>query len=169
MARRARPTLLIALASPKIRRPDGWVDLGVFRWRVPWAVFFGFFLGGFMLTLGSFRLGAMLTVALSLSLLPTTSHAYTPEEQQACQPDAFRLCGPEIPDVDRVTACMIAKKAELSPECRRFFRAGPDPVAAVPDATSGKPLNIKPAATQKTTKAKATKAKAKKPAKPAAT
>src|SRR6185312_9727626 len=40
----------------------------------------------------SFGPGATLGIALSLSLLPTSGHAYTQEEQQACQPDAFRLC-----------------------------------------------------------------------------
>ena len=64
--------------------------------------------------------------------MPTTGHAYTDEEQQACQPDAFRLCSSEIPDVDRVTACMVARKSELSPECRRFFRSDPEPAAAAP-------------------------------------
>ncbi len=100
-------------------------------------------------------------MALTLSILPTTSHAYTPEEQAACQPDAFRLCSSEIPDIDRVTACMVAKKSQLSPQCRAFFRSDPEPSAAAGPA--GKPLSIKPAAT--TTK----KAKPKKPAKPAAT
>src|ERR1700742_1972410 len=73
-----------------------------------------------------FTLGLMFATALSCSLLPTAGRAYTPEQQQACQPDAFRLCGPEIPDVDRVTACMIAKKSQLSPQCRAFFRSGPE-------------------------------------------
>jgi hypothetical protein len=96
-------------------------------------------------------LGATLGIALSLSLLPTTGHAYTPEQQQACQPDAFRLCGSEIPDVDRITACMIAKKSQLSPECRQYFRAGPegDEAAARPVA-AGKPMSIKPATTHRT-------------------
>jgi hypothetical protein len=40
-------------------------------------------------------LGATLGIALSLSLLPTSGHAYTQEEQQACQPDAFRLAAPK--------------------------------------------------------------------------
>jgi hypothetical protein len=98
-------------------------------------------------------------MALSLSLLSTSAHAYTQEEQQACQPDAFRLCGSEIPDVDRITACMIAKKAQLSPQCRQFFRAGPerDKTAARPVA-AGRPMSIKPAMTHKhktTTKSKA--------------
>jgi hypothetical protein len=119
-----------------------------------------------------FRLGATLAVALSYSLLPTAGHAYTQEEQQACQPDAFRLCSSEIPDVDRVSACMIAKKSQLSPQCRQFFRAGPEPDEEVA-APAGKPMSIKPAATHKTrttTKtATKTKAKPKKTAKPAAT
>ena len=103
------------------------------------------------------------TLALPWSIPPTASYAYTPEEQQACQPDAFRLCSSEIPDVDRVTACMVARKSELSPECRRFFRPDPEPVAAAPVARAGKPVNIKPTTAQKS------KAKAKKTAKPAAT
>lgn len=121
----------------------------------------------------SFGPGATLGIALSLSLLPTSGHAYTQEEQQACQPDAFRLCNSEIPDVDRVTACMIAKKSQLSPQCRQFFRAGPEPeVVAAP---AGRPMSIKPATTHKAkapakakTKAKS-KAKPKKAAKPDAT
>jgi hypothetical protein len=102
----------------------------------------------------NFALGATAAVALSLSLLPTAGHAYTQEEQQACQPDAFRLCSSEIPDVDRITACMIARRSQLSPECRRFFRAGP---AAAP---AGRPTSIKPATTHKT-KAKPKKKTAK--------
>ncbi|MCC8966637.1 hypothetical protein H8A95_30980 [Bradyrhizobium sp. Pear76] len=69
----------------------------------------------------------MLAVAVAALLLPGRSEAYTPDQQQACTPDAFRLCGPEIPDVDRVTACMIRNKAQLSPACRVFFRADPEP------------------------------------------
>ena len=89
--------------------------------------------------------GAALALALSLLILPTKGHAYTQEEQQACQPDAFRLCSAEIPDVDRVTACMIARKSQLSPECRRFFRSDPEPDEAQAPRP-GKPLSIKPAA-----------------------
>jgi hypothetical protein len=113
----------------------------------------------------NFQLGATLAVALTLSILPTAGHAYTQEEQAACQPDAFRLCSSEIPDVDRVTACMVAKKSQLSPQCRAFFRSGPEPSEAAA-APAGKPMSIKPATT---TAKKSSKAKAKKPAKPAAT
>ncbi len=69
----------------------------------------------------NFHLGLLLATALSLSVLPTASEAYTDEQQQACSPDAMRLCGPEIPDVDRITACMARNKQQLSPQCRVFF------------------------------------------------
>src|SRR3978361_1031785 len=75
------------------------------------------------------RAGLILGIALSASLLSGAAYAYTPEEQQACSPDAFRLCGDAIPDVDRVTACMIRKRAELRPGCRVYFRSR-EPVAA---------------------------------------
>ena len=43
----------------------------------------------------------------------------TPEERQACAPDAMRLCSDFIPDVPKITKCMIQKHAQLSVECRR--------------------------------------------------
>ncbi|WP_245438947.1 hypothetical protein [Bradyrhizobium sp. SK17] len=75
----------------------------------------------------SFSFALLLTVGLAALLLPGRAEAYTPDQQQACTPDAFRLCGADIPDVDRITACMIRNKAQLSPACRVFFRAGPEP------------------------------------------
>ena len=113
---------------------------------------------------GSFRLGLMLAAALSIVAFSTPAAAYTQEQQQACTGDAMALCGPEIPDVDRVTACMIRNKARLSPGCRAHFRPEPEPVAAARPA--GKPVNIAPA-TKKPVSAKAKKPK--KPAKPAGT
>jgi hypothetical protein len=73
----------------------------------------------------NFHFGLVLATGLSLSALPTASEAYSDQQQQACSPDALRLCGPEIPDVDRITACMVRNREQLSPECRVFF--GPDP------------------------------------------
>lgn len=91
--------------------------------------------------LRTFHFGLTLGVVFAFSMLLTESHAYTQEEQQACSGDAFRLCGPEIPDVDRVTACMIRNQSQLSPECRVFFRPEPEPEAA---RATTKPLNIGP-------------------------
>jgi hypothetical protein len=89
----------------------------------------------------------LLATALSASLLASAAYAYTPEQQQACTPDAFRLCGDAIPDVDRVTVCMIRKKSELSPGCRVYFRS-PEPEAA-PAVTARRPVRITPVTARK--------------------
>jgi hypothetical protein len=44
--------------------------------------------------------------------------------RQACTPDAMRLCADVIPDVPKVTACMKAKHAQLSQECRTAMASG---------------------------------------------
>jgi hypothetical protein len=121
-------------------------------------------LGEFMSVIrsGNFQLGVAMATALAASLWSAASHAYTPEQQQACSGDAFRLCSSDIPDVDRVTVCMIRNKAQLSPDCRRFFRNDPEP-AATPVAT-GRPLSIKPATSRKAVGAKSRKTKKPKPA-----
>ena len=95
----------------------------------------------------NFHLGLLLTAALSVAALPAASQSYTPEEQQACSNDAFRLCSAEIPDVDRVTVCMVRNKSQLSPACRVFFRPGPED--AVTPAVAGRPLSIRPGTSRK--------------------
>jgi hypothetical protein len=108
-----------------------------------------------------YRYGLLAAIALSASLVSGAAQAYTPEQQQACSGDAFRLCGDAIPDVDRVTACMIARRGQLSPGCRVYFRAS-EPVAApmrvarkpvrLTPATARKPVNVKPKKSKKTVK-----------------
>jgi len=72
-----------------------------------------------MITLNTIRhAGLAMAFALSLSALSTSSFAFTPEAQQMCTGDAFRLCSAEIPDVARITACMQRQRANLSPGCR---------------------------------------------------
>jgi hypothetical protein len=86
----------------------------------------------------------MLVTALSCSVLwPEASNAYTFEQEQACTGDAFRLCSSEIPDVDRITACMVQKRDQLSAGCRAFFR-GPQADARRDD--DGDPVGVRPAA-----------------------
>jgi hypothetical protein len=65
------------------------------------------------------RAGFALAVAASFSSLSSTSSfAYTAEAQQMCTGDAFRLCSSEIPNIPKITACMIKHRADLSPGCR---------------------------------------------------
>jgi hypothetical protein len=91
------------------------------------------------------QFGLMLATALPVSLWPAASEAYTPEQQQACSDDAFRLCSSDIPDVDRVTACMIRKQDQLTPGCRVYFK----PSEPEPAVRAGMPLSLSPAAERK--------------------
>ena len=95
-----------------------------------------------------FRGGKLLVAsAMTLGLLTTASLAYTPEQQQLCTGDAMRLCSSEIPDVERVTACMVQKRAQLSDGCKAVFRYVPPaatPVNYAPAAKPSRPLNLTP-------------------------
>jgi len=71
----------------------------------------------------------ILAAGLLIGMISTAS-AYTAEQQQLCTDDAFRLCGADIPDVDRVTACMVKHKSELSAGCKSVFRAAPGTASA---------------------------------------
>jgi hypothetical protein len=112
--------------------------------------------------ISNFFHGSILATALAVSMWPAASQAYTPEQEQACTSDAFRLCSSEIPDVDRVTACMVARRSQLSPPCRAQFRPDPEPSQARA-VRAGRPMAIRPAAPRKSAKSR----KPRKPAKPA--
>jgi len=62
--------------------------------------------------------GLIIAFAVSLFTLPTASYAFSPEAQQMCTGDAFRLCSSEIPDISRITVCMMKQRASLSSGCR---------------------------------------------------
>ena len=60
-----------------------------------------------------------LVLAASFSAISTTSSfAFSAEAQQMCTGDAFRLCSSEIPNVSKVTACMMKQRSSLSSGCR---------------------------------------------------
>ena len=54
--------------------------------------------------------------ATALSARPDP--AFSSEAQQMCTGDALRLCGHEVPNVQRITACMVRNRAQVSPGCR---------------------------------------------------
>ena len=90
----------------------------------------------------------IIATAFAFGMLTTASYAYSPEQQQLCTGDAMRLCGTEIPDVERVTACMIRQKAQLSDGCRSVFApaSAATPVAyKPPSAKPSKPMSLTPA------------------------
>jgi hypothetical protein len=51
------------------------------------------------------------------------------EQQMACTPDVFRLCGREIPDANRIVACLRQNTPQLSVACRAVFESN----AGAPD------------------------------------
>jgi hypothetical protein len=63
--------------------------------------------------------GLVLAVAASVAALSSTSRfAFSDEAQRMCTGDAFRLCSSDIPDIPKITACMIKHRASLSSGCR---------------------------------------------------
>lgn len=65
---------------------------------------------------------AMAGLALVLVASPRASHAFTEDDQRRlCTGDVFRLCSSEIPDRDRIVACMMKQRASLSDGCRSVF------------------------------------------------
>ena len=61
--------------------------------------------------------GAGLVASFS-ALSSRASFAFSAEAQQVCTGDAFRLCSSEIPNIPKITACMIRQRASLSSACR---------------------------------------------------
>jgi hypothetical protein len=77
--------------------------------------------------------------AMSLTLQSPTwadENRGTLDQQLACTPDVFRLCGSEIPDANRIVACLRQNTAQLGDACKAVFEAKdtapPAPVPAPP-------------------------------------
>ena len=54
-------------------------------------------------------------------------HSGTAEEQAACTPDVLSLCLFEIPNEDRIVACLNRNLDRLSPACRKVIAGDPPP------------------------------------------
>ena len=62
---------------------------------------------------------AILGLVLAAGFAPAPAAAeVSADVQQACTPDVFRLCNEFVPDVAKITACMIRKRPLASPACR---------------------------------------------------
>lgn len=67
--------------------------------------------------------GLALPVSLLLGGISAAS-AQSDDAVQACTPDAMRLCGEFIPDREKVRACMLHKRSQLSEACRTAMSGG---------------------------------------------
>lgn len=66
----------------------------------------------------------LLSLALMFGALATArAFDVTPDQQQACENDAFRLCSAEIPDASRVAACLDANEMRPSRPCYLVIHA----------------------------------------------
>ena len=65
------------------------------------------------------RTALTLAIVAPLSAMASTAgFAYTAESKQKCMSDAFRLCSSEVPNIPKITACMVKHRSDLSPGCR---------------------------------------------------
>lgn len=64
---------------------------------------------------------AIVTIFGALTTFTSQSFAYSSEAQQMCTGDAFRLCSSEIPNIPKITACMVKNRANLSVGCRNVM------------------------------------------------
>jgi hypothetical protein len=73
---------------------------------------------------------------------PAFSEDYrgTLEQQLACTPDVFRLCGEHIPDSNRIVACLRQNTPQLSGACRSVFESN----ASVPQQPGPNGRNDRP-------------------------
>ena len=63
------------------------------------------------------------------------------EQQMACTPDVWRLCSDQIPDVNRIVACLQQNTPNLSSGCRAVFQSNdsmPQSQAVPPPAQRGR-------------------------------
>jgi hypothetical protein len=64
---------------------------------------------------------AILAFAILASITALCIAAETPDELQACANDANVLCPDDIPDHQRVYACLVKKINQLSPACKKII------------------------------------------------
>jgi hypothetical protein len=64
----------------------------------------------------------------------------TLEQQLACTPDVFRLCGEMIPDANRIVVCLRQNTPQLSGPCRAVFESNASaPAPAAPQRRAVQP------------------------------
>ena len=68
--------------------------------------------------------GLLLIALATIGVGSAAAQQGTPEAREACTPDAMRLCSDFIPDVAKVTRCMMAKRSQLSAACRMAMSHG---------------------------------------------
>lgn len=70
-------------------------------------------------------LGVVLAIGGMVAQGTVSAEEYrgTMEQQMACTPDVWRLCSDQIPDVNRIVACLRQNTPQLSSGCRAVFQS----------------------------------------------
>jgi hypothetical protein len=88
-------------------------------------------------------LGLAISIAGSVALQsPALTEEYrgTFTQQLACTPDVWRLCGEQVPDVNRIVACLRQNTPQLSGACRAVFESNAStPQQAAPGRRDDQP------------------------------
>ncbi|MEJ2624062.1 MAG: hypothetical protein P8Z80_05850 [Pseudolabrys sp.] len=74
----------------------------------------------------AYSAAALTGLALLSSPTFAESTQGTAGERSACMGDAFRFCGPDIPNVPKIEACLIQNMGKLSVGCREEFHRAPE-------------------------------------------
>src|SRR5436190_23560396 len=101
-------------------------------------------------------LGFAVAIASIGAVGPALSQEYrgTWEQQMACTPDVWRLCGDQIPDVGRIVTCLRQNTPQLSSNCRAVFESqanAQQPTQRAPQQTAPRsraPQQVQPQAVQ---------------------
>ena len=65
---------------------------------------------------------AILSIAVvSLALSGAIANAETSQERAACESDAFRVCGAQIPNAHNVFLCLMSNQPRLSLPCQQVM------------------------------------------------
>ena len=75
-----------------------------------------------ILRTGAAPLLTMAALLLAGSSTPAQEYRGTEQQRAACTPDVFRLCSWEIPNVDRIVACLRRERSQLSAGCRQVLK-----------------------------------------------
>ena len=89
--------------------------------------------------LGIFALASVAGAVMGGTSALAQEHRGTLEQQMACTPDVFRLCGSAIPDENRIVACLQANTPQLSTPCRAVFESN-DSANGPPQRTLPQPI-----------------------------
>jgi hypothetical protein len=69
-------------------------------------------------------IGALGFALVVFSTAASAEFEPTPEQRSACMGDAMRLCSSVLFSGDRIVACLLSKKSQLSPRCRAVADKG---------------------------------------------